>query len=122
MTEYELVDSIVSYNSTMQAWLTVFVTVLTAYLITAHVAGKNLTRSQVIILNFLFLIYSFLFVFAVHSAGERCLELAIEVKAINPSRSIGLTRDIFLICLATMVVSIVVALKFMWDVRHRKSE
>ena len=41
MTEYELVESIATFNSLMQAWLTVFVTVLTANLITTYTVGEQ---------------------------------------------------------------------------------
>ena len=51
MTEYELVDAIESYSSGGAAYFTLWVTVLSAYAITAYVAGRNLSTFQVTWLN-----------------------------------------------------------------------
>ena len=122
MTEYELVDSIATYNSIMQAWLTVLVTILSAYLIAAYMVGSRLSRSQAAILNTLYLGYSVLIVFAIVSAGSRCLEFVVEIQELNPAREFGLTPVILWVVLAVTSASVMVSLKFMWDIRHPKTE
>ena len=46
MTEYEIVDALGTYSSGMQSWAALYMSLVTAFLATAYLAGKKLTKSQ----------------------------------------------------------------------------
>ena len=122
MTEYELIDAIASFNSNMYSWATFYVTALSAYLVTAYILGAKLTRSQTIIVNTCFVAFSTLGILAVMGSGMRCLEFVAEVQAINPERDFALTPGLLWVIVSIMLLGIFVCLKFMWDIRHPKTE
>ena len=122
MTEYELVDAIASFNSNMYSWATFYMTALSAYLVTAYILGAKLTRSQTILINTCFVFFSALGIFAVRGSGMRCLEFAAEVQAINPERDFALTSGMLWVVFSILLLGIFVCLKFMWDIRHPKTE
>jgi hypothetical protein len=122
MTEYELVDAIASFNSNMYSWSTFYMTALSAYLVTAYILGAKLTRSQTTIINTCFVVFSALGIFAVRGSGMRCLEFVAEVQAINPERGFALTSEMLWVIVSILLLGIFVCLKFMWDIRHPKTE
>jgi hypothetical protein len=122
MTEYELVDAIASFNSNMYSWATFYMTALSAYLVTAYILGAKLTRSQTTIINTCFVVFSALGIFAVRGSGMRCLEFVAEVQAINPERGFALTSEMVWVIVSILLLGIFVCLKFMWDIRHPKTE
>jgi hypothetical protein len=122
MSEYELADSIASMIAILLTWVGLSFTTLTAYLVTAYIVGKSLTRSQVWMINIFFCLYQVSTVNGVYTSGSRYLEFVQEIRAINPERiySFNVTGLYFLTSLFTIVM--LIALKFMWDVRHPKTE
>ena len=122
MTEYELVDAIASFNSNMYSWATFYMTALSAYLIAAYLLGAKFTRSQTIIINTSFVAFSALGIFAIRGSGMRCLEFEAEVMAINPEREFALTSEVLWVVSSLLLLGIFACLKFMWDVRHPKTE
>jgi hypothetical protein len=122
MTEYELMDSIVSFNGAMQSWVSHYITGLFAYLVTAYFVGARLTRSQTIIISSAFVAFVFLAIFAVNGAGNQCLAFKAEIIALNPNRIVALTQEVLWLALVIMMLGILVSLKFMWDVRHPETE
>jgi hypothetical protein len=122
MTEYELVDAIASFNSNMYSWSTFYMTALSAYLVTAYILGAKLTRSQTILINTCFVFFSALGIFAVTGSAMRCLEFVAEVQAINPERGFALTSETLWLIVSILLLGIFVCLKFMWDIRHPKTE
>jgi hypothetical protein len=120
MSEYELADSIASMIAILLTWVGLSFTTLTAYLVTAYIVGKSLTRSQVWMINIFFCLYQVVTVNGVHTSGSRYLEFVQEIRAINPERiySFNVIGLYFAPSLFTIVMFI--ALKFMWDVRHPK--
>jgi hypothetical protein len=122
MTEYELVDSIASMLTILLTWIGLSFTFLTAYLITAYAVGKALTSSQAWTINIFFCLYQTAAVNGVYTSGSRYLEFVQELRAINPERiySFNVTGLYFVTALFTIVI--IVALKFMWDVRHSEKQ
>jgi hypothetical protein len=57
MTEYELAELINGITSNIIAGQAVFLSILSAYLIVAYSAGKNLTPYQVGFINFIFIAF-----------------------------------------------------------------
>lgn len=122
MTEYELIDAIASFNSGAGAWSAIYFTILSAYLIAAYMAGSQLTRSQVIIISAGFFIAASMCCFVAVSHTLRSLEFANEVRLLNPSRDFAVKLWIAQTWGALLSLGILIALKFMWDVRHPKTE
>ena len=118
MTEYELVDAIASFNSNMYSWTTLYLTVLSAYLVTAYILGAALSKSQAIIINTCFVVFSLLGVFAIRGSAMRCLEFNAEVTAINPERVFAINLEVVWVICLILLIGIFAGLKFMWDVRH----
>jgi hypothetical protein len=122
VTEAELLA--VSHESWSNAisLVALFVSILSGYLIVAYMVGKNMTRSQIVILNTLFLGLSGFFVLGALEFARISLEmeyLALEIgtqRIVEPQAYLpyGLTM-FYGIC-------IIAALRFMWDVRHPKPE
>jgi hypothetical protein len=52
----------------------------------------------------------------------RCLEFVAEVQAINPERGFALTSEILWVIFSAMLLGIFVCLKFMWEIRHPKTD
>ena len=122
MTEYELVDAV---NSTMDLFLSTFLgylTIVSAYLIAAFISGSKLTPLQSIIISVLFLFAALLTVWAIWGAGSRIAYMAEALRHADPEHPIlfkNLFRDLIaLVC----ALGIFASCKFMWDVRHPKTE
>jgi len=122
MTEYELGDLIATYASNMMTFFTVYLTLLTGYLITAFVAGPKLSLAQVSILNVGFVISAGLLTFAVAGAGiirgHYTLEL-LELAADSPHQPTSWLVITFSIL---MVGGVIASLYFMWNSRYPKTE
>jgi hypothetical protein len=69
MTEYELVESIGVYASNSLQALSLYLTMVSAYLIVAFMAGDKLARRQVITINTLFIIGALLFTYSQPRTG-----------------------------------------------------
>ena len=95
---------------------------LTAYLIVAYLAGKELTFSQTIIISGAFALMGFLCAFAATANTSRILEYARQLVELDSEREIAVTEPVLWAMRILMYFGILVALKFMWDVRHASAE
>jgi small-conductance mechanosensitive channel len=122
MTEYELGELIVSYSGLVATYLTTYLTVVSGYLITAYVAGKRFSTSQVILLNCLFVVATAMLTMAVFASSLRWLSYLEKLEQLVPNEiypmSLPLAIAICFLCIAGILASI----KFMWDVRHPKPD
>lgn len=122
MSEYELADSIASMIAILLTWVGLSFTFLTAYLVTAYTVGKSLTSSQAWIINTLFCLYQTGTINGVYTSGSRYLEFVQEIQRINPEREYSFSVVSLYISPLLLALVTFVALKFMWDVRHPKTE
>ena len=102
--------------------VTLMVTVVSAYLVAAFVAGFKLQKSQVTLVNTLFGIFSIygiagMFAFA-RNATEMML-LSIEMSAQRTVHGLTIVPEATLIVFPLLVMA---CYKFMWDIRHPKAE
>lgn len=118
MTDHELVDAIASFNSNMHFWATLYIALLSAYLVTAYKAGANLSKSQTMIINTGCIIFAGTQIVGVRASGMRSLEFAAELQAINPEREFALTPIVLWVVALIMLIGILACLKFTWDIRH----
>lgn len=100
--------------------LALLITILSAYLVAAYLAGRSMTRSQVIIINTLYIFLSTFLLWglvnmALRAAGFEDIAYSMaegELAAFSSQEGIAIgTVTVF-------GVAILASLKFMWDVRN----
>ena len=122
MTEYEIRDLMNSTLSGSTSVLSVMISVISAYLIVSWLVGDRLTRSQVTWINLLFVTFGSLMILR-WVTGYR-IAMGLQASLLQHTQDVA---TIITIELVTVVAGICVAaflgsLKFMWDVRHPKTE
>ena len=119
MTEFELAQLAGSGMSNFLTSFTVFVSIVTAYVIAAFVAGKKLSKIQIAVVNACFLIASgamgLLSVLIFQVFLRRVQALNEITEAVTGA---GIVID-FTWAVATLYIVLVCgSLAFMWNVRH----
>jgi hypothetical protein len=122
MTESELIEACANYNELMMGWTSVYFTALTAYVIASYMAGARLTSSQALFVSIGFVILTTLATIGVLGTGSNLVQFAREIEAMNPSRSFMATTPVINASVALLAGGIIGSLKFMWDIRHTKTE
>ncbi len=120
MTEYELVDVVASYASGGGTFFTIWLTILSAYAITAYVAGKNLTSFQVTWLNALYLFAAGLAIFGFYGQFQSQLFYIKQLQSLNPESPQILTSGVVFAVFSLAVLGTLVTLVFMWQIRNAK--
>ena len=122
MSEGELLQAAQATWANGISMVTVEITLLTAYIIMAYMVGKDLSKSQVTIVNTLYVLlsmFAFLSIYILSMAATEMGALSIEMseqRTRGPQLWVGVgVVGIFTFCL-------IGSLKFMWDVRHPKTE
>jgi hypothetical protein len=117
MTEYELADAAGTFFDIGISSLMGYFSVFTAYLITAYLVGSKLKKQQVLVITGLFLVMQF---FLIWGAAGFFWQARIYMDQIRPAALGNLKpHHVALFLLSTGVLA---GLKFMWDVRHPKTE
>jgi len=118
MTPYEMADLGQSNFSNSLAAIATYLTLVFAYLAAAYFIGKDLTRTQVTILNALFLTFSIVNAFSIAAYTNGGVQLMIQSGLTNPANfftpRLWLAPTLGIACL----IGIMICLKFMWDLRH----
>ena len=122
MTEAELGELIVSYSGLVATYLTTYLTVVSGYLITAYIAGKRFSTSQVTLLSCLFVVATAMLTMAVFASSLRWLSYIEKLKQLVPDESYPMNLPFAYIVCFICIAGILAGLKFMWDVRHPKTE
>ena len=120
MTEYELADLAGVAMGNFLTSFTVFVSIVTAYVIAAFSAGDRLTRLQAAIVNSCFLLAS---------SAIGLLSILIFQAFLRRARALGesgvaspITLDFTWIVSLLYLVLVAGSLAFMFSVRHRAAE
>jgi hypothetical protein len=140
MTLYELTDlqlslfDLIAETAThLQTQLAIYLSIITAYLVTAFVAGKKLTRIQVLIASSLFVYASLNILFGMEGSIEAqdiLIDMAREneklihaVKGLPPPEAV---KDkvpwLLFSSRALLLLAIFASLYFMWSVRRSNDE
>jgi len=124
MTEFEISSMTYVANEAANTALTLYLTVVSAYLIVAYTVGKRLTKSQLVFVNCLFVFFSIAFTYSTtvsFFAMRFYTEIQAEI-ADTPGEKYLYIENLFVAILAiALVLGIIGSLKFMWDVRHPKA-
>ncbi len=122
MTEAELIESGAIYQGLMMGWVSLYFTALTAYVVSAYVAGSKLSTGQAAFISVGFLVLAGLSTIGAYGTGMHVVVFADEVKALNPSRKFAASFPVIYITIAILAGGILGSLKFMWDVRHPRGQ
>lgn len=120
MTQAELWELIVAYNSGVLNGVAIYFSALTGYLIVAYMIGDKLTVMQSAIITVGFVVFALLLTFG--TVGQATRAVFLIGKTSEEYQSGIMINDTTVIVLTFLLVGgIAAALKFMWDVRHPKS-
>jgi hypothetical protein len=125
MTEYEIRDLIISTLNGNTSVFSVLVSVISAYLIVSWLAGLKLTRPQVIWVNLLFITVSSFIVLRMITGYRVALGLQQNLIQLNQDLALGsiqISPELIAVVGCAQLACILGSLKFMWDIRHPKTE
>lgn len=122
MTEYELVDAVGSYATGGGTFFTIWLTILSAYAITAYIAGRDLTAFQVLWLNTLYLFAAVLAIVGFYGQWNSQTFYVQELRALNPDSPQIMNYAILYAITLVAALGTLVTLVFMWQVRHSRKE
>ncbi len=122
MTEYELVDIVASFASGGGTFFTIWLTILSAYAITAYVAGRDFSSFQVVWLNTLYIFAAGLAIFGFHGQFRSQIFYIAELKMLRPDSPMILTETVAHAVTSVAAVGTLITLIFMWQVRHSNTE
>jgi hypothetical protein len=119
MTEYQVADIAAAVLANFLTSLTVFLSIVSAYVISAFVAGQRLSKIQLSIVNLCFVVASGILGYLVVSLFRRFFGLAQSIKVER-----GLIGEVdFTWPLSALLVAMVFgSLIFMWSVRREDAE
>lgn len=122
MTEYELLDLIGTWKADTASGVTTFISILSAYILTAYIAGANMTRAQVAVISLLMIFYSALLIFQISVNQLSIIEYHEMIRPDWGEKAIR--NGVFTIWAIgiTGVISILATLWFMWSVRQPRRE
>ena len=121
MSEGEIVEAITSYYDLVISLMGLYITVVSAYLIVAYLAGSKLTTSQIFIINVLFVVMSGVTTYGAYGFLRRAFEYIEMQNALNPNLTSYATPILAIVLPALMLGGIIAALKFMGDVKRVNS-
>jgi hypothetical protein len=122
MTEAEAVESATAFWNLFATMLTLYLSATSGYLVVAYLIGGKLNRAQVFTISCLYVLFAFLSAYASIGFGLRGIDYVSEMMKHRPD-AIFYGRPEAVIAVAMILFAgIFACLKFMWDVRHPKSE
>jgi hypothetical protein len=122
MSEAEIVESMTEYFGLNAEMLSIYLTVTSGYLIVAYLVGSKLTRSQLIIVSGLYLVFATATSYLAIGYGMRGIHYAEILRNLSPSTPLYSTELVPGAIAFVLLGGIVASLKFMWDSRHPKTE
>ena len=122
MTEAELVSAAQAVWANVIALIAIMLSILSAYLVVAYMAGNKMTHSQVVIVNSLFVLVSIFLLWGAFTLVQRAIEMATLAIDMSIQRTLGPTPNVARAIVVIFGVCPLASLKFMWDVRHPKTE
>ena len=119
MTEAELIQTAQEVWGNYISTMSIFVSIVSAYLIVAYIAGKKMTRSQVIIINILFGLFASYGINAMFGFSSIATEMATLAIEASPQRTVKGNEYAPIFTLCALIPIVLACFKFMWDIRHR---
>lgn len=117
MTIVEFILSVTALHETAFTALAIYLTVLSGYMVVAYSVGAELTKSQLIFINSIFLVFSIMLSFASYTYFSSAYQLGSAYRPETSPRSEGIMLLFFLIA---QFAAIMGALKFMFEIRKKR--
>ena len=121
MSEAELFEAGQFAYSNSLAAFTIYITLLSGYIVVAFIVGEKLVGSQTVIINTLYSLIMFTVLAAFVSfarIGYESNYLALEMSTLRKIAPLPWVAEVAVV---VMVFCYLASLKFMWDIRHAKN-
>ena len=118
MSEYELSELSADYLNGAMGAISLYITVVTAYLVAAFSAGKRLNSSEYLIVTVLFVLSASFFIFGSVALLSRQLYIVEKHAAIESDATVFLSKTLIMYIAAVEILAVFVRLKFMWSCLH----
>lgn len=118
MSEYELADYTSTVMGNFLSSITIYFSIITAYVVTAFVAGIRLTKSQLAIVNITFSIAAGIIGTLAYLIFDRFYELATVNQRVIDSPIVDFAIPLALLIIIMYIGSIV----FMWTIRSKSDD
>ena len=122
MTEAELVEAANSSWSLVNGGLGSYMTIVSAYLIASYLVGVKLTTSQVGIISALFITMTSTLMIGLYGWTVRGTYYTSALAALNSDAAAYGTSWVPIVLTSICSMGILASFKFMWDIRHSKTE
>jgi hypothetical protein len=120
MTEAELLVVAQGYRDSAIAMNASFLSVVTAYLIVAYTAGKNLNFVQVLTINTFFVVVAVFMIVSQFTLMTYAAEADLAAREISTWKKLPRTGFVPYGIQVFYLLFVFISLKFMWDIRHPK--
>ena len=123
MTEYEILELTYSIIDSMATVFTVYLTILTGYLIVAYLIGRQLETSQVCVINSLFVAITVVQIYSVYNYAvevESLLQMKAQLSDLTPFQHAMSQQYSMYITVLLMLFGVVASLYFFWNIRRAK--
>ena len=122
MVEAELLEiSNMAWGNSI-ALVGLVITLISGYLIAAYIIGANITSSQSVIINILYLGFVSFLIISYFAFSLGATELDIIAFEMSTQRSSEPRAEFAYAVGVFMSFCVLASLKFMWDIRHPRSE
>jgi hypothetical protein len=124
MSEYELLELVYTLVDTMAVSFSIYLTLLSAYLVVAYLIGDKLTLPQIVIVNSLFLLsvgVQILGIIQWHIEASALMAAKEEISNLTQYQQTLRGTNLGVIGMpGMMLIGAISAQYFMWTVRHPK--
>jgi hypothetical protein len=121
MNEAELIQYFWSALENGISFTMMYISVFTGYLIMAYLVGERLTSLQCSIVTGAFIVFSGFCIWGSTTLWNAGWVVGIELRDTRPEL-VPIDLNPALVNFVVLMIGIVGALKFMWDIRHPKTE
>jgi hypothetical protein len=124
MTEYEILDLAKSAIDSMNSSFSLYLSIVSGYLIVAYFVGSNLNRVQTVIIGILFIAGASLQAWAMSAyqiAIQEYVAAKVDISPLTEYQTIIASNHAGHWIAFLMVCGIIASLYFMWDIRHPKT-
>ena len=121
MSELEHVEAANSSWALVISAIGLYMTVTSAYLIVAFMAGVRLTTSQAGIISALYIAMASALLTALYAWVARSVYYSEKLAAIEPKASGSIIYEVPTVTTVMCIAGVLASLKFMWDIRHPKT-
>jgi hypothetical protein len=122
MSETDLLENLTAHFDLVLQVLSLYLTVTSAYLIVAFMAGDRLTNSQAIIISTLYIFIAAITTYSMYAWLGRAFYFSNKLKETGVDMPFYSRDGLEFVLASVLLAGILACLKFMWDVRHPKTE